>query len=83
MHEREANQEVVIEEVIDDSRSQLSQSLIGAHLIKNKEAYQHYPFGSGSVFQTPKPDRDDFTTGKKGSGQSPMTSYSNHMSSNI
>lgn len=47
-NEREAQQQAVIEEeVTDDARSQLSQNLIGAHLIKNKDLY---PFRAGSAF---------------------------------
>ena len=53
--EREA-QQVIEEEVTDDGRSQLSQNLMGAHLISNQELY---PFRGGSAFQTPKPIRDD------------------------
>lgn len=46
-NEREAQQAVIEEEVTDDARSQLSQNLIGAHLIKNKDLY---PFRAGSAF---------------------------------
>ena len=53
--EQEA-QKVIEEEVTDDGRSQVSQNLMGAHLISNQELY---PFRGGSAFQTPKPIRDD------------------------
>ena len=78
MNEREAQQQVIDEEVTDDARSQLSQNLIGAHLITNKDLY---PFRAGSAFQTPKPSRDAMNCAQ--SSQSPMTSYRNQMYSNI
>lgn len=52
--EKEASQ--LMEDNAAESRSQLSQSLIGAHLVDNKD---FYPFHGGSAFQTPKPLKDE------------------------
>ena len=75
--EREA-QQVIEEEVTDDGRSQVSQNLMGAHLISNQDLY---PFRGGSAFQTPKPIKDDIQGAQN--SRSPMTSYRKEVSSNI